>query len=129
MLARRTSTPPPNRSPSNLSNRSHRSRSNTPPPTPPTSNPLAEPAYAVPLRVDRTAAPVYRIVNVGHERLVGLTFCLLGSGVMNTGTPRPLDVGGVLEVIIRGEDLARRSVLVVRWFRPTGEEYLWRVSF
>ncbi|MDF2443826.1 MAG: hypothetical protein JWR01_2029 [Subtercola sp.] len=94
-----------------------------------TSNPWAEAAYAVPLRVDRSAAPVYRIVNTGHEPLEGLTFCLLGSGVMNTGTPRSLDVGATLEVTIRGEDLARRSVLVVRWFRPAGEEYLWRVSF
>lgn len=107
MLATRTSAPPPLRA----------------------SHPSAETAYAVPLRVDRTAAPIYRIVNVGHEPLVGLTFSLLGSGVMNTGTPRRLDVGGVLEVTIRGEDLARRSVLVVRWFRPSGDEYLWRVSF
>ncbi|RFA09678.1 hypothetical protein B7R54_10975 [Subtercola boreus] len=94
-----------------------------------TSNPWAEAAYAVPLRVDRSRAPLYRLANVGHEPLEGLTFSLLGSGVMNTGTPRRLDVGATLEVTIRGEDLARRSVLVVRWFRPTGEEYLWRVSF
>lgn len=99
------------------------------PPPAPTSNPDAEPAYAVPLRVDRGAAPVYRIINVGHEPLDGLTFSLIGSGVMQTGSPRRLDVGGTLDVIIRGEDLARRSVLVVRWFRPSGDEYLWRVSF
>lgn len=93
------------------------------------SHPSAETAYAVPLLVDRTGAPTYRLVNVGHERLVGLTFCLLGSGVMNTGAPRVLDVGAAIDISIRGEDLARRTVLVVRWFRPGGEEYLWRVSF
>ena len=49
---------------------------------------LPEPAYAVPLRVDRTRAPVYRITNVGHEQLIGLTYSLLGSGVMNSPSPR-----------------------------------------
>ncbi|MEF2975670.1 hypothetical protein [Subtercola sp. YIM 133946] len=88
-----------------------------------------EAAYSVPLRVDRSGAPRYRIVNVGHERLVGLTFSLLGSGVMTSAVPRTLDVGEGAEVVIRGDDLARRTVLVVRWFRPSGEEYLWRVSF
>ncbi|GGF26443.1 hypothetical protein [Subtercola lobariae] len=90
---------------------------------------LPEPAYAVPLRIDRSGAPRYRITNVGHEQLVGLTYSLLGSGVMNSPAPRLLDVGATTDVIIRGEDLARRTVLVIRWFRPSGEEYLWRVSF
>ncbi|MEA9985296.1 MULTISPECIES: hypothetical protein [Subtercola] len=90
---------------------------------------MPETAYAVPLRVDRRRAPVYALVNVGHERIVGLTFCLLGSGAMNVSIPQSLDVGGAAEVLIRGHDLARRTVLVVRWFRPSGEEYLWRVSF
>ena len=91
--------------------------------------PDVEPAYAVPLRVDRSAAPCYRLFNVGHERLVGVTFSLLGSGAMPSRAPQTLDVGAALDVVIRGDDLARRTVLVVRWFRPTGEEYLWRVSF
>ncbi len=91
--------------------------------------PLPEPAYAVPLRIDRSGAPRYRLINVGHERLVGLTYSLLGSGVMNSSAPRTLDVGAQTDILIRGDDLARRTVLVVRWFRPTGEEYLWRVSF
>ena len=90
---------------------------------------LPEPAYAVPLRVDRQGAPLYRLINVGHEKLLGLTFCLLGSGVMNASKPQAIDVGAAAEILIRGDDLARRTVLVVRWFRPSGEEYLWRVSF
>lgn len=89
----------------------------------------AEPAYAVPLRVDRSEAPRYRLFNVGHERLVGVTLSLLGSGAMPSVAPRALDVGAAIEVVIRGDDLARRTVLVVRWFRPSGDEYLWRVSF
>ncbi|MCU1477222.1 MAG: hypothetical protein JWQ64_1915 [Subtercola sp.] len=91
--------------------------------------PLPEPAYAVPLRVDRSAAPRYRLFNVGHEQLIGLTCSLLGSGVMNNSAPLTLDVGAQTDITIRGDDLARRTVLVVRWFRPSGEEYLWRVSF
>ncbi|QWT23658.1 hypothetical protein KPL76_13290 [Subtercola sp. PAMC28395] len=92
-------------------------------------NPLPEAAYAVPLRVDRSRAPQYTITNVGHERLVGVTFCLLGSGVMPACEPRVLEVGACAGITIRGEDLSRRTVLLVRWFRPTGEEYLWRMSF
>ncbi|CAN5356084.1 hypothetical protein BH09ACT6_BH09ACT6_00750 [soil metagenome] len=88
-----------------------------------------EPAYAVPLQVDRSRAPTYRVVNVGHERLLGLTFCLLGSGVTPASAPRVLDVGAATDILIRGDDLARRTVLLIRWFRPSGEEYLWRVSF
>ena len=91
--------------------------------------PLREPAYAVPLRVDRSHAPRYRLLNVGHERLIGLSTTLLGSGAMTASAPVTLDVGAATELLIRGDDLARRTVLVVRWFRPTGEEYLWRVSF
>lgn len=88
-----------------------------------------EQAYAVPLRVDRTRAPLYRLVNTSAEELVGLTFCLLGSGVMKTSMPQNLAAGEAADVTIRGDDLARRTVLVVRWFRPTHQEYLWRVSF
>lgn len=88
-----------------------------------------EPAYAVPIRVDRSRAPRYRLVNVGHEPITGMTFSLLGSGVMTSSAPITLAVGGATEVVIHGNDLARRTVLVVRWFRPGGEEYLWRVSF
>jgi hypothetical protein len=48
---------------------------------------------------------------------------------MPASTPSTLQPGESLEVMISGRDLARSTVLLVRWFRSTGEEYLWRVSF
>jgi len=58
-----------------------------------------------------------------------VTATLLGSGVMPAGLPRALPPGEHLELTIRGEHLARDAVLVIRWLRPSGEEYLWRVAF
>jgi hypothetical protein len=58
-----------------------------------------------------------------------VTLSLLGSGVMPATAPSTLLPGESLEVMISGRDLARCTVLVVRWFRPSGEEYLWRVNF
>ncbi|MHB1173387.1 MAG: hypothetical protein ACYCZY_13075 [Lacisediminihabitans sp.] len=90
---------------------------------------VPEPAYAVPLRVDRSDAPRFRIVNVGNESLRGVRLTLLGAGVMPAGIPSTLPPGKALEFTLRGENLALSTIVIVRWFRPTGEEYLWRVSF
>jgi hypothetical protein len=86
--------------------------------------------YAVPFRVDRDAGPRrYLLTNTSEERVDGVALSLLGQGVMPASPPRALEPGETLEVLISGRDLARSTVLVVRWFRPTGEEFLWRVSF
>jgi len=87
-------------------------------------------AYAVPLRVDRLRAPHrYHLVNVSNEELHGLRVSLLGSGVILPISRLRVPPGGRIAVIARGRDLPRTAVLVVRWFRPNGEEFLWRVSF
>lgn len=92
--------------------------------------PRREVAYAVPFRVDRhPGANLYRIVNVGDERLRGLTLTLHGSGIMSASLPQSLSPGETLEVTVAGRDLARNTILVLRWFRPDGVEYLWRISF
>jgi hypothetical protein len=85
--------------------------------------------YRVPFLFDRSRAPLYRLVNVGGERLRGVTVTLLGSGVMPALAPTTLDPTRSIELTIRGEDLPRESNLVIRWLRPSGEDYLWRVSF
>ena len=86
--------------------------------------------YPVPFRVDRDAGPRrYLLTNTSTERLDGIALSLLGQGVMPASPPRALEPGEALEVLISARDLARSTVLVVRWFRPTGEEFLWRVSF
>lgn len=86
-------------------------------------------AYRVPWQVDRRHAPIYRLVNVGPEPLWGVSLTLSGSAVMRATPPRRLVPGECLAVTVRGRDIERDTVLIVRWFRPSGEEYLWRVSF
>jgi hypothetical protein len=87
-------------------------------------------AYPVPFRIERDAGPRrYLLTNRGQEPVEGVTLTLLGAGVMPASTPSTLQPGESLEVLISGRDLARSTILVVRWFRSTGEEYLWRVSF
>jgi len=89
-----------------------------------------EPAYRVPFGIERLVAPRrYRLTNHGDERLYGVTLSLLGAGVMPASAPATLQPHDMLEVTIAGRDLARCTILIVRWFRPSGEEFLWRVSF
>ncbi len=85
--------------------------------------------YRVPFVFDRRHAPRYVLRNRGSETVRAVTATLLGSGVMSTGHPRALAPGGELEFVVRGEHLARDATLVIRWLRPGGEEYLWRVTF
>lgn len=86
-------------------------------------------AYRVPLRVDRGPGRLYRFTNTGGEVLSGVALTLHGSGVMGANAPTTLHPGDTLEVDIAGRSLARDAILVIRWFRPDGVEYLWRVSF
>ncbi|QNO38412.1 hypothetical protein H4J02_05225 [Protaetiibacter sp. SSC-01] len=85
--------------------------------------------YRIPFAFDRRDAPRYVLRNRGVETVRGVTATLLGSGVMPAGHPRALAPGDELAFVIRDDDLARNATLVIRWLRPTGEEYLWRVAF
>lgn len=86
-------------------------------------------AYPVPFWFDRELAPDYRLINVGTEELRGIMLTLNGPGLMPCVMAAGLDPGGVLKLRIRGDDLARSTALVVRWLRPDGSDYLWRISF
>lgn len=87
-------------------------------------------AYPVPLRLDRRDAPrSYRLSNISDEPIRGLSFSLLGSGLMRATAPLLLAPGQEVLLRIRGESLPQSAVLIIRWFRPNGDEYLWRVSF
>ena len=55
------------------------------------------PAYLVPLRLDRTRAPVYRLSNDGAEELRGISLALLGAGVLLTGIPSRLQRGHFID--------------------------------
>ena len=93
-------------------------------------SPTFDSAYPVPFHLKRDAGPRrYLLSNRGCERLDGVTLSLLRAGVMPATAPSTLWPGESLEVVIAARDLARSTVLMVRWFRPSGEEHLWRVSF
>jgi hypothetical protein len=85
--------------------------------------------YRVPFAFDRSRAPRYRLLNRSAETVRGVTATLVGPAVMPAPLPRSLAPGQALDLDIRGEDLARATTLVIRWLRPNGEEYLWRVAF
>jgi hypothetical protein len=93
-----------------------------------------ENAYRVPWNFERgdgTSMPTNFFVlrNLGPECLTAVTFNLYGSGIMPASAPATLEAGDSLELVIAGSDLARNTIGLVRWFRPNGDEYLWRVSF
>lgn len=91
-------------------------------------------AYRVPWHFERGDGAVrptncFSLRNLGQERLAAVSFNLYGSGVMPASAPATLEPGDSLEIVISGHDLAKDTIGVIRWFRPNGEEYLWRVSF
>jgi hypothetical protein len=85
-------------------------------------------AYRVPWRFERGDGH-FTLRNLGSERLTAVTFNLYGSGIMPASAPVTLETGEALEIVISGHDLAKDTIGLVRWFRPNGQEYLWRVSF
>ena len=87
-------------------------------------------AYPVPLAVDRSRGPrVQRLLNVGDEPLLDLRVTLLDTGLLVPVATSRLEPGGTMSVSVIGPELERRGIAVVRWFRPGGDEYLWRFSF
>jgi hypothetical protein len=93
-----------------------------------------ENAYRVPWHFERgdgfdRPMKCYSLRNLGPERLTGVTLNIYGSGIMPTSAPATLESGDALEIVISGADLSRDTIGLVRWFRPGGQEYLWRVSF
>jgi hypothetical protein len=87
-------------------------------------------AYRVPFLLEREPERhAYRLTNTSAETVHGVAFTLHGSGVMAVSPPRVLRPDHGIEVTIAVRSLAANAILVIRWFRPNGTEYLWRVSF
>lgn len=86
-------------------------------------------AYPVPFRFIRDHAPHYGLRNLSAERLRGVTFSLLGPGLLAAPPFVHLAPGATAWIAVHGDDLPRASALVVRWLRENGDEYLWRVVF
>jgi hypothetical protein len=87
-------------------------------------------AYRVPFVLEREPEQhAYRLTNTSGETVHGVTFTLHGAGIMAISPPRVLAPGHGIEVTIALRTLAANTILVIRWFRPDGVEYLWRVAF
>lgn len=87
-------------------------------------------AYPVPWVFDRSLAhPRFALENAGTEVLHAISLHLLGSGTLLRGAPVTMRPGDRIVLSIRDADLARNTILLVRWYRPDGTDYLWRVSF
>jgi len=68
-------------------------------------------------------------VNAGTETVHGVSLVLHGPGLLRVSTPATLRPAEGIEVTIAARDLERSTILVVRWFRHDGLEYVWRVTF
>jgi hypothetical protein len=87
-------------------------------------------AYPVPFAIERRTAPhTLVLTNRSPERLTALSFTLLGAGSVRTTAPLLLDPGRQVRLVVAAPELPRRGIVVVRWFRPDGSEYLWRITF
>lgn len=88
---------------------------------------MYEDAYPVPFRLERRP-PVYRFVNDSAEAVHGVAVIIHGAGTLAANSPAKLQPGEELEVTIDDRYRQPDSLLVVRWFRPDGVEYLWRAK-
>ncbi|WP_027479064.1 hypothetical protein [Gryllotalpicola ginsengisoli] len=86
-------------------------------------------AYPVPWLFIRDYAPRYGLKNASLETLRNVWCSLLGPGALPLQLPVNVEPGQTLWVPVHGADLARDTLLVVRWRRENGEEYLWRAAF
>lgn len=104
----------------------------TPLPTrirPPRGESARPAAYPVPFAVTRPGDGRLQLVNRSQERLESVVLLLHGPGLLDVQHLGSLDPGGAMRARVRGERLEVATSVVVRWFRPGGEEYLWRVAF
>lgn len=86
--------------------------------------------YKVPFEVDRSTPPWFRFANCGRETLRGVTVTeVLGGRVVRVTSPRSLEPGAALPFTASSVHPEVATVAVLRWIRPSGDEYLWRVAF
>ena len=61
--------------------------------------------------------------------LRGVTVSVSGRARLTVSAPSSVAPGGAVDTTVTGRAIAEDTILVVRWFRPDGTEYLWNVSF
>lgn len=91
--------------------------------------PAAGAAYRVPWAVERRDDPRFLLVNTSDEELHGVHLVLTGAGRLLWTRPLRVEPGGRIAFVLHADDPARDCVVCVRWFRPDGGEYVWRIVF
>ena len=86
---------------------------------------MYEDAYRVPFHFD-SEPPTYRFRNVGNEPVHGVAVIVHSASALAANNPVKLQPGEELEVTIDVRHRAAGALAVLRWFRPSGVEYLWR---
>ncbi|QJA00657.1 hypothetical protein HF024_07615 [Leifsonia sp. PS1209] len=61
--------------------------------------------------------------------LSGVTVSISGRSRLRVSSPSTIAPDASVVATVIGRDVARDTILVVRWFHPDGTEYLWNVSF
>ena len=83
----------------------------------------------MPFRFERGGGlHTYQLRNVGAETVHGVTLVAHGPSLLRVSAPAELSPGQGIEVQLAARDRARSTVLVVRWLRHDGLEYVWLVS-
>lgn len=82
-------------------------------------------AYPVPWAITRTRAPECRARNAGPEILERVTVADLTTGRLLTTAAVRVAPGQTIEIPL---DRSRAGAAILRWTRPTGSEYLFRIT-
>ncbi len=61
--------------------------------------------------------------------LHGVSVSIAGRSRLQVSSPTSIAPGAAVDATVTGARIERDTILVVRWFRSDGSEYLWHVSF
>ena len=91
-------------------------------------------AIALPWRVSaRSASGVLEVEHCGDRPAHSVRFALAGAGVLGLSLPGTVLPGERVRVVVRGgvagvSAAAPDALLVLRWFEPGGQEFLWPIA-
>lgn len=98
-------------------------------PAPTCDEAAAQEAYAVPWRIQRaTGGQWLSVVNVGGERLTFVQFVSSGFGEPVLSLPVHVNPQEGVQVVLTEMTPLPQALLILRWRRPNGEEYVWPVG-
>lgn len=88
-----------------------------------------EAAYPVPFKLSRIGKELLVLRNISAEPVRNIRLSLIGPGVFSSDNSGGLEPSQALNIVVGAGVRAVDSLLIVRWFRSDGREYLWQISF